>query len=431
MNRYSLRTIWLLLLLLLLSTVVPVSAQDDGCPVDVQLALEQSQGICVNIGTDQVCYGNLHVTAEPQPEVEQFLFEQPGDREDVIVVRSLSLSAMDPETNAWGIAHMRLLVNSAALEPAEVRLVLFGDVDLENQAENRKLLNVTVTVRDYINVRQFPYNGAGIVTTLAPGDTVTAIGRLADSSWLRLETEEDGVVGWVLASLVTVDGDPDTLTPESATVPFYSPMQAFLYSSGDTSSCTSAPSSGLLIQTPEGQARVTFLINEVSIDLVSGQTGSTAFIEAQPEDNMAVTVLQGSVSVTVGDIGYTAIAGSQITVPLGPDLSPTGSPTMPQPFDPALVEGLVSLGIDPTLVPPPPATLQMIYDANNPDVSSTDESMVSTDEESVGDTRSTDGGSTASDDGESPPEDPEDDSCPEPPCNDCNGASCEAPGHNK
>jgi hypothetical protein len=324
---------------------------------------------------------------------------------------------------------MRLLVNSAALEPAEVRLVLFGDVDLENQAENRKVLNVTVTVRDYINVRQFPYAGAGIVATLAPGDTVTAIGRLADSSWLRLETEEDGVVGWVLASLVTVDGDPDTLTPESATAPFYSPMQAFLYSSGDASSCTSAPSSGMLIQTPEGQARVTFLINEVSIDLVSGQTGSTTFIEAQPEDNMAVTVLQGSVNVTVGDIGYTAIAGSQITVPLGPDLSPTGPPTMPQPFNPTLVAGLVSLGIDPTLVPPLPATLQMIYDANNPTASSTDDGVASTDGESVGDTGSTDGSSTSSDGGGAPPE--EDDGCPEPPCNDCNGASCEAPGHNK
>ena len=37
---------------------------------------------------------------------------------------------------------------------------------------------------------------------------------------------------------------------------------------------------------------------------------------------------------------------------------------MPQPYDPALVDGLVSLAVDPALAPPAPATNEMIMASN-------------------------------------------------------------------
>lgn len=363
MDRSNLYKILMVLVLALFSTVVSVTAQDTGCPIDVQLALQQSQAYCVDIGPDQVCYGNWQVTAEPQPQVQQFIFAAPGDQASVAGVRSLSLSAMDPNSDAWGIAHMRLLVNSSSLEPMDVRLVLFGDVGIENLVEDRETIPITVNIRDYINVRQFPGRYGGVVDTVAPEEELVAVGRLADNSWYRVLTE-DNIVGWVLASLLTPQGDPNLLTIDTDSAPYYSPMQSFLYSSTDTGSCTSAPGDGLLVQTPEGQARVSFLINEVSIDLASSQTGSTAFLQAEAGGNMAVSVLEGSATVSAGGTQYTAIAGTQIMIPLAPDLSASGPPGMPQPYDPALVSGLVSLGLDPSLDPAPPATLAMIMAAN-------------------------------------------------------------------
>jgi hypothetical protein len=362
-----------------------------------------------------VCYGNWQVTAEPQPQVEQFLFEQPGDLENVIKISSLALSAMDPETNIWGIAHMRLLLNSRSLQPADVRLVLFGDVSVANLAQTRQTFRAEVTSPEPINVRQFPFDDdrGWILSTLYPGDTVLVTGRLEDTSWLRVKTEND-IVGWVLATLVTGDGDTDTLMTETPYAPFYSPMQAFLYSSGDTGSCTSAPGDGMLIQTPEGLGRVTFLINEVSIDLISGQTGSTAFVEAEPDGDMAVTMLEGAATVTVGYTNYTAIAGSTVTIPMDPNLAPSGPPNMPEPFDPVLVGGILDLGFETGITAVQPATWDAIYAANNPDIESEAE-LVS---EIPADM---------------PPEDvaEEGKDCPNPPCNECAGQSCDAPGHNK
>jgi hypothetical protein len=302
------------------------------------------------------------VTAVPQPQVQQFVFAVPGDRAQVAGVRSLSLSAMDPNTDAWGIARMRLLITSSSLEPTDVHLILFGDVGIENLVDERETIPATVNAGDYINVRQYPLYG-GAVATLAPHEAVTVVGRLADNSWLRVITE-DNIVGWVLASLLAPDGDPGLLTVDRNDAPYYSPMQSFLYSSSDNGSCADAPGDGMVIQTPEGQARVSFLINEVSIDLASSQTGSTTFLQAEAEGNMAVTVLEGAATVGAGGVQYTAIAGSQVMIPLGPDLTASGPPGMPEPYDPALVSGLASLGLDPTLDPVPPATLAMIMAAN-------------------------------------------------------------------
>jgi hypothetical protein len=403
MTPHSPRTISLLLIFILFALTASVMTQDSGCPVDVQLALEQSGELCINIGPDQVCYGNRQVTIEAQSQVEELLFEIPGDLEDVANVRSLYLSEMNLETNTWGIAHMRLLVNTAALQPTDVRLVLFGDVALGNLAENRVELPTTVMASVYINVRQYPMVTAGAVSVLAPRQEVIAIGRLYDYSWLRVKfvtDEETEIIGWVSADLLRVDGDIQTLTPESAYDPFYSPMQAFTYSSGSSTSCASITSDGLLVQTPEGQARVTFLINEVSIDLHSGQTGSTSFVQAEPSGDMAVTVFEGSATVTSGGTSFTAIAGSQITIPLGDDLLPSAPPNAPQPFDPTFAEGLLATGVV-SDVSALPATWDAIDIANGAEVP------------------------TPIDGEPAPTAVPTDDK------EECPGKSCEAQGHNK
>ena len=337
MNRYF-RILLILPILIVLLLVPLVTAQDsdDGCPVDVRSVLQRSEDICDGIGRNQACYGNFLVNAEAQPRLEEFYFDQPGDNESIANIRSLYLSAMNPVDETWGIAYMRLSILTSSLEIGDINMVLFGDSEVENLAKDRKTLNASVSVSTYINVRQYPSENAGAVAVLAPREAVLVIGRITGNSWLRITSEATGIIGWVHASLLSVDGDIDTLLLEAVDEPYYRPMQAFLYSNGDDGRCGSAPIAGLVVQTPEGQARVTFLINEVSIDIASEQTGSAAFIQSAGEGEFFLAMLEGTADVTVDDITTTVIAGSQITV--------DEDGVVVAPLDETLAEGLASLG---------------------------------------------------------------------------------------
>jgi hypothetical protein len=106
-------------------------------------------------------------------------------------------------------------------------------------------------------------------------------------------------------------------------------MQAFyMESAANDAACPEAPNSGLMIQTPEGLATVTFLINEVDIQL-----GSTVFFQVNTGHELTVSVVDGSASVTADGVLRYATAGSQIAVPLGEDGSANGAPSLPRPYD--------------------------------------------------------------------------------------------------
>ena len=123
---------------------------------------------------------------------------------------------------------------------------------------------------------------------------MTANGRNADGSWLRIQTPDSGAIGWVFANLLTKDGDVSSLSVVDASqtdVPF-TPMQAFYFSTGVTqTNCEQAPQDGILIQTPEGVGQISLRANDVDIQL-----GSTAFLQAQPNANMTVSVVEGKVT---------------------------------------------------------------------------------------------------------------------------------------
>ena len=61
-----------------------------------------------------------------------------------------------------------------------------------------------------LNVREGPQVSAGILATLARGDQVTLIGRSTDNQWYAASLQ-NGVVGWLFATYIEVQGDPTTL----------------------------------------------------------------------------------------------------------------------------------------------------------------------------------------------------------------------------
>jgi uncharacterized membrane protein YgcG len=116
----------------------------------------------------------------------------------------------------------------------------------------------------------------------------------------------------------------------------YGPMQAFtLRSTAHDAACAEAPDSGILIQTPEGMARVTLLINEVDV-----QVGSTVYFQAEPGAEMTVAVVEGSARVEALGQAQKAFAGSQISVPVDENLMPSAPPNPPQPYDLARMQVL-------------------------------------------------------------------------------------------
>jgi len=140
----------------------------------------------------------------------------------------------------------------------------------------------------------------------------------------------------VYAGLITSTGDLDSLPVIEAGAPAYGPLQAFTFQSGaDDAQCSEAANSGMVIQTPEGVGKVTFLINEISVQL-----GSTLYFQAQPGGFLTASVLEGSATITAFDTVRTATAGSQITVPLSADGLVSGPPNDPVSYDLALFQGL-------------------------------------------------------------------------------------------
>ena len=339
-------------------------AQDQECLTDTFDRLAQIKNTCSETMRNQVCYGNIEVSAVPQPNVLDFQFGQPGDLSDVAALKSLSLSTQAVSEEAWGIVLMELLANISADEPEDVRVVLFGNVELENAALERVGIDATVNTTAHVNIRRQPATSFGAVGTLAPNTVARAIGRLADASWVRVVNPDTNVSGWVSTHLLDLEGDVESLMVEEATAPYFGPMQAFYLTSG-TSACNNVPLDGLFIQTPEGVGRVSMWVNEVTIDFLSNVGGSTSVIKQPDETEMVIQLLEGAAVISDGETGEIVVpAGTEVHVPLNPDGTLAGSPEMPVPYDDTGLTQLALAAGYRKVEAAPPATVEAIASAN-------------------------------------------------------------------
>ena len=199
-------TIYLALLLMFCTVPGVAYAQGSDCPTIVRNALEVAGTTCDDTGRNQACYGNITLEAVPQPDIEDFVFEEVGDRIDVAGLRALHLSGLDDGTGEWGVAVMRIQANMPETMPGQnVTFVLFGDVEIENVGEELPALPATANAN--ANLRAGPSTGEAIVGALVAGESVTLDGRVADNAWLRLHLPESTSPAWVFASLVMLDDD--------------------------------------------------------------------------------------------------------------------------------------------------------------------------------------------------------------------------------
>ncbi len=387
-------------------------------PVMLQ-AVESANRRCRSLDTNQMCYGNALAEARSQPGISNFEFSKPGDVIDLETLSTLRLSATNPANNQWGIVLMQVHAEVRNLGRDDVTLLLFGDVDIENQYQDFSdgvPANVNVG-NDVLNIRRSPGIDSPIIERLEEGIEVRVIDgpRVADDlTWWNIRV--NGMTGWAVdnvdgeqtlifstigrlvpggratvfvtesdnlrmrngpgLSYERIDGLPNetrvtitdgptradgyrwwkirtndgqegwavdfvdglpTLTT-NAQGPRFGPMQAFTLNSSATDLLCDTIPNGILIQTPEGEGEVRFLVNEVAV-----QMNATVYVEAQTSNEMTINVLEGRARVEAGGVGRLVPEGARVSIPINNTYEITGPPDRIEAYDEAAM-GRLPLG---------------------------------------------------------------------------------------
>lgn len=177
-------------------------------------------------------------------------------------------------------------------------------------------------------------SGATSLRFEQPGDIID----LAEIRQVQLAPMNLGAHEWGVALLKVQASIPDTLPGQNVTMLLFGdvelrngtiPGQAFYFKTGTSrAACAEAPQDGVLVQTPAGVGKVSFAMNNVEFEL-----GSTAYLQAEAGQQMAVTVLEGRADVTAAGVTQVVRAGTFTTLPLDADANPSGPPEPPQPYD--------------------------------------------------------------------------------------------------
>lgn len=350
-----------IIIAILMTSIGLSTAQDEStCPVLVQTAIDSVATLCSGTGRNQVCYGNVQVTAAFNNTFTNTTFSVPGDIANLVDIATIQLSSMDTEANEWGVALMRVQANLPDTLPGQnVTFVLFGDVEVETVPAPPELF-ATVSVSGTVNIRSGPGTSYNVVDVVASGTALVANGRNDSADWLRVTLPDTEASGWVAASLLRPDGDTDSLAVVQPDTPIYGTMQAFYLRSGvGDARCAEAPNSGLLIQTPQGAGEIEFSINEVQIRM-----GSTVFLQAESGNQMTVYVLEGQAQVAAFDEIQVVPAGAKTNVPIDSNLAATGPPQEPEPYDTDDVMAVPTILLAPEIEIAEPAATESIVAAN-------------------------------------------------------------------
>ncbi|RMF81661.1 MAG: hypothetical protein D6737_04325 [Chloroflexi bacterium] len=317
MSKYQAQSFAAFFMLFILLTPQIAYTQESVCEALVQTALSSAREACDATGRNQACYGNVTLQAEPHAGIPLLDFDEPGDMVDLAGLQSLRLSSLNEVTNEWGVAFMRVQANLPGTLPGQnVLFILFGDVRIDNRVTMAEL---SVVSNSNVNVRGGPSTNAAIVNTVAPGETVAAVGRLADNSWLQVRLADQST-GWIFRDLLSSDADIDQLAIVQPDTPVFGPMQAFSVRTGiNDAVCEAAPESGLLIQTPEGVGEIEFRINEVKFTI-----GSSLYLQGQ--DELVANVLDGDVTAEAFGVARHVPEGGRVRVPLSEDGVASGPP---------------------------------------------------------------------------------------------------------
>jgi hypothetical protein len=116
-------------------TSTAIAGHNLACQNLIEQAIKASGDYCNQIGAEKVCYGNITIQAELQPDANQ-RFSERGDTIDISLLQSLSASPLDPDNNQWGIAIFKVLANLPRSLPGQlVTMIVFGNTSLDRSGQ--------------------------------------------------------------------------------------------------------------------------------------------------------------------------------------------------------------------------------------------------------------------------------------------------------
>ena len=319
-----------LYLILLSSLICVVSAssilsQDAACSSAIALALPRAHAACAGIERNQVCYGNGNIETNFQTGTVETAFDTPGHKADIASLVNLHLHSTD---ETLSMAQLDIQANLTQTDAGRnVTLLLFGDVEIRNNVP--PLPEIPVTTTGNLNIRALPNLDADIIQQLTLRETIIANGRTEDNNWLRVTITETGQLGWIAGEGITANETIDILDIATTDTPLYQPFQIFtLHTGSNDAPCSTMPESGLVIQTPNDFSEVELTINGVKVQMTA-----TTFVQAESDDLMEISVLDGWAEATAFDTTQRIPAGTYTQIALDSHQGATTPPEEAQPYD--------------------------------------------------------------------------------------------------
>ncbi len=373
------------------ATPIPVeeSPSNAECPTLVEESYTSTEFLCENLDPNSACIGNLGanmIVSTARDGVENFTFAGPSDTVLTTDIDTLTTRVFDDPDNIWASIAMTLDTKTTTSAIAQATILVFGEVELINTGEDPAETNttgsappvqatptsiappatntdttanptsgITATIEapSTVVIREFPRVDSGTIGQVQDGDTVTALGRSVDQTWVQIQSAE-GLTGWIFVQFILVEGgaeslpviDPDTtantappppatnqqsappppVTNAAGDQPEYTSMQSFEFESqGVSSDCVNTASGGIIIQSPDDMVgNMRLLINGVEFEV-----NGTLYLRASRNENMNIVSLEGDSIITAQGTSQTVMAGQQASVELINGLEPAGVPSIP------------------------------------------------------------------------------------------------------
>lgn len=330
----------------LASSGLETAAQGSGasCPILIQKAYQAVES-CGALHRNEACVaGGAITTTGANPPASYAA----GSHFSLDGLEQLQIAPLDAAPESWGLLTVAQGAGLPSNAPEMVTMWLLGNATLtDNRTAVQSEAKPAATcygrvVTDTLNVRNYPSYNAAVLEVLQRDEQVIITGRLADSSWWRIDTPYESAA-WVFSGYVVTNCPiveiPTILrnAPALSAEDWYrDPFQVAVLDSGSpTEDCPDAPPPGLLLQPPAtGRARLS--LNGISFDLEA-----TLYVQADPQDGLLFQVLAGALHFTLPDgTPLDVTTGAQYRVPVDQNGLAVAGPSQMEALDVAALRNL-------------------------------------------------------------------------------------------
>lgn len=278
-----------------LLAMVTGAAQAQNCSQTVAAAIASLEAHCGELARDSVCYGSPHASAYLQSQEPAANFSESGARASAHELASLQTSALDSDSEQWGIAAIHLSANlPQTYEGPGVIILLAGEAAAINDVKPDDVMALHAPVSTAALEGATLYRHPGVIPEAVgsvEAEALLLVDAYEDSGqWLRVVN--NGEIAWIEADKATRLNALDSLPKLGLGATFA--WQALSLSTGaDFPECAEAEPF-IAIQTPRGIS-VSLTINGVDMRLDSMATFQQVHASA-----LSMTVHRGRATTIFG-----------------------------------------------------------------------------------------------------------------------------------